>query len=221
MALFNSPERYQDLKMWSSQYSEEDEGAQALSQSQEAGHDREVEGENDPGVKLGDGEGLAEEMQAMKEVFLRMSEKKVRQKEQSQHDCVRVYSEAFQSDLDRLFATSKKARLTEAEKVDQSIQHTAMRLEEQKKELMDVHEAYEINFKASIETVELELERLKELRGKIVAAYEVGKQEVEKSFEEAFENLDAVTKRLHTQATEICGDSTYLKVFQSQVDRLA
>ncbi|KAG9401642.1 hypothetical protein AC1031_009498 [Aphanomyces cochlioides] len=203
--------------MWSSQYSEDDEESR-VEISQDVIQDEDVE--KDPGLHVVAEEGIAEEMKAMKEVFLRMSEKKVRQKEQSQQDCVRVYVEAFQSDIERLFSNAKKSRVGEAEKVNRSIQTAASRLEEQKKELLEVHETYESNFKASIEKVQSELERLKELRAKIVSAYEQGKEEIQKAFDEAFANLDTVTKRLQHQATQIGGDVSYLQAFHEQVNRL-
>ncbi|CAK4705173.1 unnamed protein product [Aphanomyces euteiches] len=171
--------------MWSSQYSEDDEESR-VEMSQDIIQDEDVE--KDPGLHVLAEEGIAEEMKAMKEVFLRMSE--------------------------------KKSRVGEAEKVNRSIQTAASRLEEQKKELLEVHDTYESNFKASIEKVQSELERLKELRAKIVSAYEQGKEEIQKAFDEAFANLDTVTKRLQHQATQIGGDVSYLQAFHEQVNRL-
>ncbi|CAK4113840.1 unnamed protein product [Aphanomyces euteiches] len=185
--------------MWSSQYSEDDEESR-VEMSQDIIQDEDVE--KDPGLHVLAEEGIAEEMKAMKEVFLRMSEK------------------AFQSDIERLFSNAKKSRVGEAEKVNRSIQTAASRLEEQKKELLEVHDTYESNFKASIEKVQSELERLKELRAKIVSAYEQGKEEIQKAFDEAFANLDTVTKRLQHQATQIGGDVSYLQAFHEQVNRL-
>ncbi|RHY60848.1 hypothetical protein DYB34_006632 [Aphanomyces astaci] len=206
--------------MWSPQYSDEDEDACDVSQSQDAIRERDEYVDNDPGLKVVEGEGLTEEMNAMKEVFMRMSEKKVRQKEQGQRDCVRVYSEAFQSDVERIFTTSKKSCIAEAQKLNESIEQTSTRLEEQKKELMHVQESYECSFRESIENVTSELERLKELRAKVVDAYELGKHEVVKAFEEAFGSVDTMTSRLQGHAAQIYSDTSYVKAFQSQVERL-
>ncbi|RHY34424.1 hypothetical protein DYB32_001337 [Aphanomyces invadans] len=59
--------------MWSSQYSEDDEDVAGV--SQDMMRECEEDLDNDPGLKVVEGDSLAEEMTAMKEVFLRMSEK--------------------------------------------------------------------------------------------------------------------------------------------------
>ncbi|EQC37498.1 hypothetical protein SDRG_05101 [Saprolegnia diclina VS20] len=198
--------------MWSSQ-SDEDHDMLDDAASQ-------APAQEDPGQQVGgDGENLDEEMAAMKHVFQRMSEKKARQKTQGMADCVQVYTDAFQKDLDQLFALAKKKRIAEAQGVNSTIQTTMKQIEEHKRDLMTVHETYEANFTASIERVEQELERLKELRKTVVGAYDTGKQQVEASFKDAFANVDAMIVRLQADSSAVLVDTSYLDAFQAEAAR--
>ncbi|OQR96334.1 hypothetical protein ACHHYP_16027 [Achlya hypogyna] len=198
--------------MWSSQ---SDEDMQDIEEEVLGGNAPE-----DPGQEVGAAESLDEEMEVMKNVFHRMSEKKARQKEQSQHECVQVYTTAFQKDVDVLYATAKKKRMAEAKNIAETIQSTVMRISEQKSHLTTVHETYQANFADGIARVEDELTRLQSLRETIVAAYESSKKQLDESFADAFANVDAAAKKLEDSSVHILADTSYLNAFQHEVARL-
>ncbi|OQS02960.1 hypothetical protein THRCLA_04721 [Thraustotheca clavata] len=202
--------------MWSSE-SEEDYSVRDSVDEQEASQ---VQGENDPGHHVGQVENMEEEMQAMKSVFLRMSEKKARQKDQGLQDCVRVYVDAFQKDVEQIHIAVKKKRTLESQNLGNTIQETKDRLDNQKRDLSELHNTYETAFNAGIERVEQALTQLGELRKKIVCEYDLRVQRVHASFDEASKKLDLAVSKLEDKSNEILSDIAYLRAFHAEVDRL-
>ncbi|TMW62369.1 hypothetical protein Poli38472_009862 [Pythium oligandrum] len=163
---------------------------------------------------------MAEEMNAMKQVFLRMSEKKVQQKEEKKAECKRLYKEAFRSDVEQIFKRANRTRIKTMEQVSHQIDSLKVELQASSDQLRSAHIAYKKKFDAELAHAESQTLELRSILKNIDAEYIKTKKGVDEEFEQVNAEMEESVQTFHTQLTDVWSDKSFIKVFRPQVDRL-
>ncbi|GLE05031.1 hypothetical protein PINS_up014015 [Pythium insidiosum] len=163
---------------------------------------------------------MAEEMNAMKQVFMRMSEKKVQQKEERKAECKRIYAEAFERNVDKLFKRASRSRAKTLDQITAKIDGLKKGLYAASEDLRDAHSAYSKKFDADIDQAQADIQRLRDILRELDGNYAAAQTRVQKEFETTFEDMEDQIQQLQGKLQDAWNDRSTLSAFRPQLERL-
>lgn len=171
--------------------------------------------------KLQETESMDKEMHAMKEMFILMSEKKRKQKQERYEEYKNMYIEAYARDLAKVFRQAQKEAKVFSDELHQDITQTIQELQESEKHMMRSHEQNHQVLQAEIELLTRQIQETEELEQIMDQMYEAGMKDIEVNFEKLHAQVEHdFLQQFQLDMKTIAHDSTFLKVFQPQIERL-
>lgn len=165
-------------------------------------------------------ESLEKEMNAMRQMFVLMSEKKRKQKEERCEEYKRMYIQAYSRDLSKVFRQAQKEAKEFQNEIDEDLKNRCEDLHQSQEQMVSFHQHGERFFRTEIDKVKKQILTMESLGKKLHQAYECGKKDIQIKFQQLNSQINQEMKQLQHNLDEIQYDTSFLKTFQPQWDRL-
>lgn len=166
-------------------------------------------------------QNMDDEMNAMRQMFVRLSEKKKKEEKQRVTDYKRAYINAFKNDVCKRFDKAKRERKECMKRVKDQIHAYQEDVNTINTNLVESHQVYIQNYQLSIENVRHELKKWKELSHHVQLSYDSILECCNKQFDQFERQLEHMLTKTQVKMIQAAQDKSYLSSFRPQVKRLA
>nr|CCA27037.1 AlNc14C446G11699 [Albugo laibachii Nc14] len=163
---------------------------------------------------------MSDEMMAMKQVFLRISNKKAKQKEEKLNECKKECLETFQTEVNQMFKKALRSRDKALGIALNKISDLKNGVKSSNENLRTQHDEYTEAYGAECGKLNAHIVDMKNLLKLAKNKYNELIYVVEEEYGKLEQEISTSIDQLQTNLLDMSCDKSYLKEFQSQMKRI-